>query len=66
MNIVVASAPSQLNGTFRRFGSVGPVYEIKEVIRQLDDGDWLLKVKIVQSGEEVEYRLNDALGDPRE
>jgi hypothetical protein len=49
---------------FRRFGPVGPVYEIVGIVRELEDGDKMLKIRVVESGEEAEYRLSDASGDP--
>ena len=45
--------PHAILGTFRRFGPVGPVYEVAGVIAELDDGDTLMKVTLVESGEEV-------------
>lgn len=58
--------PKALVGTFRRFGPVGPVYQVTDVIRELDDGDVLLSVTIVESGEEAEYRYSHVLDDPKE
>ena len=57
--------PHAILGTFRRFGPVGPVYEVAGVIAELDDGDTLMKVTLVESGEEVEYRYTDILEDPK-
>ena len=58
--------PEQLVGTWRRFGPVGPVYEIVEAGRRLPDGDRMMRVRVIESGEEVDYRLADILDDPRE
>ena len=49
---------------FRRFGAVGPVYEIIGSIEALPDGDQLLRVRVLESGEEVEYRRSRADKDP--
>ena len=49
--------PEQLVGTWRRFGPVGPVYEIVEAGRTLPDGDRMMRVRVIESGEEVDYRL---------
>ena len=58
--------PEQLVGTWRRFGPVGPVYEIVEAGRTLPDGDRMMRVRVIESGEEVDYRLADILDDLRE
>ena len=55
-----------LRGTWRRFGAVGPVYEILEAGRILPDGDRMMRVRLIESGEEVAYRLTEILDDPRE
>ena len=36
------------------------------VIRELDNGDTLMKVVVVQTGEEAEYRYTHILDDPKE
>ena len=58
--------PTNLVGTWRRFGAVGPVYEIIRAGEKLPDGDCLMRVRVVESGEEVDYRLTDILDDPKE
>jgi hypothetical protein len=58
--------PANLVGTWRRFGSVGPVYEIIGIGDELSGGDRLMRVRVVETGEEVDYRLAEILDDPRE
>ncbi|CAA2106567.1 hypothetical protein MBUL_03737 [Methylobacterium bullatum] len=58
--------PQGLVGTWRRFGQVGPVYEIVSVGNALADGEWLMRVRVLETGEEIDYRLTDVLDDPRE
>jgi hypothetical protein len=58
--------PANLVGTWRRFGAVGPVYEIIGTGQDLPDGDRLMRVRVVETGEEVDYRLAEILDDPRE
>jgi hypothetical protein len=55
-----------LLGTWRRFGVAGPVYEIVDTGRELPGGDRMMRVRVVESGEEVDYRLAEILDDPRE
>ena len=58
--------PANYVGTWRRFGPVGPVYEIIGQDKALENGDWLMRVRIVETGEEVAYKLTDILDDPKE
>ncbi len=58
--------PAALVGTWRRFGAVGPVYEIIGTGRELPGGDRMMRVRVVETGEEVDYRLDEILDDPGE
>jgi hypothetical protein len=58
--------PANLLGTWRRFGAVGPVYEIISTGDELPGGDRLMRVRVVETGEELDYRLAEILDDPRE
>ena len=50
-------------GKIKSFGPFGPQYEVGRALRQLDDGDWMIEVKMVQSGETAEYRLTHLTKD---
>ena len=54
---------SQL-GRIKTFGPVGPPYKVGEPLHQLDDGDWLVQVTMVETGELTEYRFSRVIGDP--
>ena len=54
-----------LIGSFRSFGAVGPAYQVMNPVRKLEDGDWLLNVQILESGELVSYRYTAVLDDPK-
>jgi hypothetical protein len=58
--------PSKLIGTWRRFGVFGPVYEIIGAGGDLAGGDQLMRVRVVETGEELDYRLTEILDDPVE
>jgi hypothetical protein len=58
--------PIALIGTWRCFGAPGPVHGIIAAGKQLADGDRLMRVRVVGSGEELDYRLSDILDDPAE
>jgi hypothetical protein len=51
-------------GKIKTFGDVGEKYEVGRALRQIDDGDWLVEIKLVATGEIVEYRLTHILDDP--
>ncbi|MDB5816907.1 MAG: hypothetical protein JWQ11_547 [Rhizobacter sp.] len=61
---VVLAPPSVPIGKIKTFGPVGPGYKVGEVIRQLDDGDWLIEITMIQTGEKAEYRLSHMRDDP--
>ena len=58
--------PQDLIGTWRRFGLSGPVYEIIAEGKKLPAGDETLRIRVVETGEELDYRLADILDDPKE
>ena len=57
--------PDSLTGSFRRFGPFGPVYQVLEKLRDEGD-DIIMKVRVVDTGEEAEYRYTHILDDPKE
>lgn len=55
-----------LVGTYRRFGAIGPVYEILEVAVLSREGHRLAKIRVLETGEELQYPLEHILSDPRD
>lgn len=51
-------------GKIKSFGPLGPKYEVGEAIRQLANGDWMVEVTMIESGEKTEYRLTHLNADP--
>jgi hypothetical protein len=66
METTMLPEPQRLIGTWRRFGPVGPVYEIVGLGKELSDQDRWMRIRVVETGEEVDYRFTDILDDPRE
>lgn len=62
---VIEFPGAALIGKVRTFGPFGPAYEILAPLRQLEDGDWIIKLRLVATGEEAEYRYSHALDDPK-
>ena len=60
----VVTRPSVPIGTIKSFGPFGPKYEVGQALRQLNDGDWLIEVTLVDTGEKAEYRLTRLSDDP--
>lgn len=51
-------------GQIKSFCAFGPKYEVGEILRQMEDGDWAVKVKLIETGEESEYRYSHLESDP--
>lgn len=51
-------------GKIKSFGVSGPKYEVGHLLLQLEDGDWLIEIKLLDTGERSEYRLSHILDDP--
>jgi len=60
----VIATPTIPVGVIKSFGAFGPKYEVGQALRRSDDGDWLVEVKMVETGETAEYRLTRLLDDP--
>lgn len=51
-------------GRIKSFGPFGPKYEVGRAVRRLEDGDWMVEVTMVETGEKAEYRLTRLSSDP--
>ena len=63
MQIAITPPPIPV-GKIKSFGPFGPKYEVGQALRQLDDGDWMIEVTMIESGENAEYRLTHLRDDP--
>jgi len=59
-----AQSTSTQLGKIKSFGTFGTKYQVGEPVRQLDNGDWLMSIKLIETGEKVEYRFSHLLEDP--
>jgi len=64
MQTTTAPVPALPRGKIKTFGVFGPKYEVGEPVRQLDDGDWLVRITLVETGEQSEYRYSKLQNDP--
>jgi hypothetical protein len=56
--------PQSLIGAWRRFGPVGPTYQILSIDGPTPDGaDRVVRIRLAETGEEVDYTLNRAVDD---
>ncbi|EFA0656277.1 hypothetical protein E8512_004100 [Escherichia coli] len=51
-------------GTIKTFGRLGIPYEVGEPAQELPDGDILVNIILVQTGEKELYKLSKLLQDP--
>lgn len=52
-------------GQINTFGEIGPPYKIGEPLKQLENGDWLVEVTLIETGEITEYSLSHIINDPK-
>lgn len=52
-------------GEVKTFGHEGVAYVVGEPIQALPDGDILVQIELLYSGENTEYRLSKLLQDPK-
>jgi hypothetical protein len=56
--------PHSLVGSWRRFGEAGPSYEVIDIGGFTADGtDRAIRIRLAETGEEVDYTLNRAVND---
>lgn len=61
----IAIAPPVIPvGKIKSFGPAGPKYEVGRALRPLDNGDWMVEVTMVETGEKVEYCWTHLTKDP--
>ena len=63
MHAVIALPPVPV-GKIKSFGPFGPKYEVGQALRQLDDGDWMIEVTMIETGEKAECRWTHLNDDP--
>lgn len=51
-------------GKIKSVGAFGPKYEVGVPKRRLPDGDWMITILLVETGEETEYRYSNMENDP--
>ncbi|MFC4487906.1 DUF5397 family protein [Tepidiphilus baoligensis] len=58
------SPPAVPTGMIKSMGPFGPKYEVGRPLRPTDDGDWIVEITLIETGEKAEYSLKDIIEDP--
>lgn len=56
--------PKTFAGTFRRFGPTDPFTRSQRSAPNSPVGDRLMRIRVAETGEELNYRLSSLLDDP--
>ena len=51
-------------GKIKSFGDLGPPYQVGQAVQRLPDGDWLVGITLIETGEAAVYRLSRLIVDP--
>jgi len=60
---LVQPMPSNFVGAIKTFGEFGEPYEVLGISRPSADGDTLMRIRLVKTGEEAEYSFLHMLDD---
>ncbi len=63
--MATVSVPYVPSGKIKSLGPVGPKYVVGQAQRQLEDGDWMVEITMLDTGEKAEYRLTHLNDDPK-
>lgn len=63
--LAMKSIPEVPFGSIKTFGTLGPRYKVGQPVRSLDNGDWMVEIFLVETGEKTEYRLSHLRQDPK-
>ena len=63
MRAVITPPPVPV-GEIKSFEPFGPKYEVGRALHQLDDGDWMVEITLVESSEQARHRLTQLNDDP--
>ncbi len=52
-------------GNINIFGGLGAIYKVGNPIKELDNGDWLIEITLIETGEITECNLSNIKNDPK-
>ncbi len=56
--------PTVRIGQIKTFGNGGPTYQVTGNSHPSKDGEWLVPIRVIESGEELEYRYSRFTQNP--
>ncbi len=64
INKLTTTKPTVQIGQVRTFGRLGPKYQVTGNGHTSKDGEWVVPIRVVESGEELDYRYSRFTLDP--
>jgi len=64
MSTIDQDVPKIPIGQINTFGEIGPKYQVQRLLSPLENGDWLVEILLVETGEITEYRYSQMINDP--
>jgi hypothetical protein len=61
---LLTTTPEIPIGKIKTFGLKGPSYKVMGNGRSSAEGEWFIPIRVLESGEELEYRYSRFLQDP--
>jgi len=55
---------TEVIGSIRTFGEYGPMYEVMALAPPNEDGEPMVEILVIESGETLDYELEAVLADP--
>jgi Family of unknown function (DUF5397) len=56
--------PQIPTGQIKRFGQLGPAYQVGNTIKATSNGDWLVAITLIETDEKTEYLYSQLNADP--
>jgi hypothetical protein len=60
---VAIAAPFVPVGVIKSFGAFGEEYKVGQPLRPLENGDWMVAITLIKTGEVTEYKLSHIIDD---
>jgi len=63
-NLPIHDTAQDIVGSIRTFGEYGPMYEVTGLAAPNSDGEPMVSILVIESGETLDYELEAVLADP--
>ncbi len=63
-SLAVPLQAQEVIGSIRTFGEYGPMYQVTGFAPPSAEGDQMVSILVIESGETLDYELESVLGDP--